>query len=71
LECSGPTCPFLCVEYVTICEGKPFKSLGLWDSRGLECSIEDKIKGPKVGATWIYSMLLQEFRNSGLQRIGM
>jgi hypothetical protein len=54
-----------------MCEGGPFRSLRLLDSGGLGCSIEDKTKGPKAEATWRDSELLREFKNSGLQRIGM
>jgi hypothetical protein len=62
VEYSGPTCPCLCVEYTTTCKGGPFGSLRLQNCIGLECSVVDKPKGPKVRAMWRDFGLFQEFK---------
>jgi hypothetical protein len=46
---------------------EPFRSPGLRDSGGLGCSVTDKPKDLKAGATWRDFRLLREFDISGLR----
>jgi len=46
-------------------------SSNIWNSRGLACSILDKLKGIKAGATWKKICVLRKFDILGLYRICM
>jgi len=43
--------------------------MGLYNSRGLECSVINKSKGLKARVTWQYLWPLQDFEILALQRI--